>query len=141
MTIIIPLLMKEESKDLNILDLMPYMHYFMCETSYLTQKISLNCWHFVFRIVPSSKISMTTIRYIILSVSYKKQELLTLHRHLNSPPIFWLGLHCSSFYFFLCCSIVSLRSEVPCCDVHYDFHILYTMLPVSLDCSFAFGIL
>ena len=104
MTIIIPLLMKEESKDLNILDLMPYMHYFMCETSYLTQKISLNCWHFVFRIVPSSKISMTTIRYIILSVSYKKQELLTLHRHLNSPPIF--GWVCIAHLFIFFCVVL-----------------------------------
>ena len=87
---------RKKRKDLKILDLMPYMHYFMCGTSYLTQKISLNCWHFVFRIVPSSKISMTTIRYIILSVFYKKQELLTLHRHMNSPPIFWWGSCCSS---------------------------------------------
>ena len=44
-------------------------------------------------------------------VSYKKQKLLTLREHLSSPPFFWLGPCCSSFWFFVLCFYVSLLSE------------------------------
>jgi hypothetical protein len=30
-------------------------------------------------------------------VSYMKQELLTIHEHLSSPPVFWWGPYCSYF--------------------------------------------
>ena len=34
--------------------------------------------------------SSITTKFITWWVSYKKQELLTLHKHLGSPPVFWL---------------------------------------------------
>jgi hypothetical protein len=38
--------------------------------------------------------------WITRRVSFKKQELLTLCEHLNSPLVFWWGSCCSSFQFF-----------------------------------------
>jgi hypothetical protein len=34
--------------------------------------------------------------WVTRRVSYKKQELLTLRKHMRSPSIFWWGLSCSS---------------------------------------------
>ena len=56
-------------------------------------------------------------------MSYKKQELLTLHEHLSSPPVF----DGSVLLIFLLCVCVFLLCVftfyVPCCDVRYDFRI------------------
>ena len=56
-------------------------------------------------------------------MSYKKQELLTLHEHLSSPPVF----DGSVLFIFLFCVCVFLLCVftfyVPCCDVRYDFRI------------------
>jgi hypothetical protein len=57
-------------------------------------------------------------------VSYKKQELLFLHEHLGSPPVFGGGPCCSSFKLSVLCF---------CALVVF---ILCPMLPVSLDCPF-----
>jgi len=47
--------------------------------------------------------------WVTRQVSYKKQELLTLHKHLSSTPFF--GGICCSFFIFLCCPIqLLLRS-------------------------------
>jgi hypothetical protein len=55
-------------------------------------------------------------------VSYKKQDLLTIHNHMGSSPICWCDPSCLSFS-FLCC-FVYLRSVscVQCCQCFWIVH-------------------
>jgi len=57
-------------------------------------------------------------------VSYKKQELLTLCEHLDSPPVIWWDPCCSSLWFSVLC----------------DFYFAYPCLvcPSVLDCPSGF---
>jgi hypothetical protein len=90
--------------------------------------------------------------WITRRVSYKKQELLTLCEHLNSPPVFWWGPCCSSFQFFvLSYCICVFTFWVLCCDVQYDFRIkamfgsflppVVCLIYVILLCVFTFLVL
>ena len=90
--------------------------------------------------------------WITRRVSYKKQELLTLCEHLNSPPVFWWGPCCSSFQFFvLSYCICVFTFWVLCCDVQYDFRIkamfgsflppVVCLIYVILLCVFTFRVL
>jgi hypothetical protein len=60
--------------------------------------------------------------WVTQRVSYKEQALIILHEHLSSPPDFWLGPCCSSFYgFFLCCPIkcLDVLSSVLWCPLRF----------------------
>ena len=54
--------------------------------------------------------------WVTRRVSYKKQELLTLHEHLSSPTVCWSLCFIASWLFLLCVFMF----WVPCCDVRYD---------------------
>jgi hypothetical protein len=58
--------------------------------------------------------------WVTRRVSYKKQQLLTVHMHLSSSTVFWGGPCCSSFCVVILCV---LTFSVQCCDVRYNFHI------------------
>jgi hypothetical protein len=71
-------------------------------------------------------------------VSYKIQELLTIREDLRSPLVF-VGVRVPHFVqFIVLFYYVSLRSEfhVRLCFYFFFFHLVYPMLPVSLDCPF-----
>ena len=56
---------------------------------------------------------------------YQRQELLTLHEHLDSPSVFG-GIHIAHHFRFLCGIFVSVFVLCP----------VYPIFPVSLDCPF-----
>ena len=60
--------------------------------------------------------------WVTWRVSYKKQELLTLHEHLSSPTVCWCGPCCYFIAFWLVLLCVFMF-WVPCCDVRYDVFI------------------
>ena len=62
----------------------------------------LRRFYFLSSITDNTVIGLDYMHMSNMAVSYKKQELLTLHEHLGSPPVFgWVrGAHLFSF---LCC--------------------------------------
>ena len=59
--------------------------------------------------------------WVTWRVSYKKQQLLTFHKHLNSAKLF-CGICVAHFFHFFCVAPLCVFTIwVPCCDVRYDF--------------------
>ena len=81
----------------------------------------LRRFFFFFPLSPTRLVSDLTIYVSNSMVSYKKQELLTLHEHLGSPPVF--GRVCVFSVVFVVLLVVVLCIVCP-------------LLSVSLDCPF-----
>jgi hypothetical protein len=59
--------------------------------------------------------------WVTWRVSYKKQQLLTFHKHLNSAKLFVEPVLLIFFHFFCVALLCVFTFLVPCCDVRYDF--------------------
>ena len=69
--------------------------------------------------------------WVTQRVSLKKQELLPVHEHLGSLPVFFCGVSFTHHFSFLCCVVL-------CFFLLFVF-VLFPMSPVSLDCPFCFA--
>jgi len=74
-----------------------------CEISISQMTMDLLLFTYMFSVLYNCQYFDRTCLYIwaIRRVSCKKQEILALHDHLSSTPVFWWGLCCSIFIFIL----------------------------------------
>ena len=59
--------------------------------------------------------------WVTRRVFCKKQELITLHEHMSSPPVFLVVSVLLIFLVFCVVLLCVVTFWVPCCDVRYDF--------------------
>jgi hypothetical protein len=93
------------------------------------------CIFFVFPLTPTIPVSNLTIYiWVTWLESYKKQELLTLHEHLGSPPVFG-GVHVL-FIFLVFCVVLwvcfsSCVLYAQCCQCLWIVHSWFPPLVFS----------